>query len=301
MRITLRQLIAFDAVARLGSVSEAARELSLTQSATSMALQELERQLSCELFNRQKKRLTLNEHGRKLQPKARSVLLGASDIEQLSQDTSFSGTLTVGVSNSIGTYLLPDICARFLAAHPHVKIQLDVRPALEIIERVDAMHLDIGFIGAPNHRPTLRTLHWQHDELVIFAAPGHPLVGQKRLSPLDLKDETWCLTPTHSFTRTMLVLPILKHLPSIHVGIEASSPEVIKRLVRAGAGIGCLSRHALADEFGAGVLRELPVAGLDLSFNLSIISRKEIQLSELHEEFIRIAMAAARDSAVRGA
>ncbi|MDY0014344.1 MAG: LysR substrate-binding domain-containing protein [Rhodocyclaceae bacterium] len=295
MRITLRQLMAFDAVARLGSVSEAACEINLTQSATSMALQELERHLDCTLFNRQKRRLILNEHGRKLQPKVRSVLLGASDIEQLSKDRSFSGTLTVGVGTSIGTYLLPDICANFLAIHPHVKIQLDVRPALKIIDRVDALHLDIGFIGAPIQRPSLRTLHWQQDELVIFAAPTHRLAGAMSLSPQDLKDETWCLTPAHSATRTMLVLPILKYLPAIKVGLEANSPEVIKRLVRAGAGIGCLSRRALEDEFKAGVLRELPVEGLDLSRDLSIISRKDIQLSDLHEEFIRIALAATSD------
>src|SRR5690606_10361939 len=109
MNLTLKQLAVFDAIARLGSVSAAANELALTQSAASMALKQLEQSLEAELFLRVRKRLVLSQLGKALQPMARSVLLGAEEIATTVNAHAPAEQLRIGASPTVGDYLLPDL------------------------------------------------------------------------------------------------------------------------------------------------------------------------------------------------
>ena len=81
LRLTLRQLQIFVAVARSGTTTAASAEIALSQSATSSAVNELERLLSLRLFDRAGKRLLLNDNGRALLPRALALLDGAAGIE----------------------------------------------------------------------------------------------------------------------------------------------------------------------------------------------------------------------------
>src|ERR1700754_2593684 len=95
MRVTLKQLLAFDTVARHGSISKAAEEMSLSQSAVSLALKDLEAAISFPLFERRKRTLVLNENGRRFQPKARAVLRHIADLEGATLTAKLSGTLRI--------------------------------------------------------------------------------------------------------------------------------------------------------------------------------------------------------------
>ena len=88
LRLTLRQLQIFVAVARSGSTTAASADIALSQSATSSAVNELERLLSLRLFDRAGKRLLLNDNGRALLPRALALLDGAAGIEQMSRDAA---------------------------------------------------------------------------------------------------------------------------------------------------------------------------------------------------------------------
>ena len=83
MRITIKQIEVFIAVAQVGNVTRAAEGLNITQSATSMALADFENQLGRKLFDRIGKRLQLNDAGRLLLPKALDAIARVADIEQL--------------------------------------------------------------------------------------------------------------------------------------------------------------------------------------------------------------------------
>ncbi len=83
MRITLRQLAVFEAVARSGRVAKAAEQVNLSPPATSMALAELEKQLNARLFERIGNRLQLNSQGNLLLPLATDLLHRVEQIEQV--------------------------------------------------------------------------------------------------------------------------------------------------------------------------------------------------------------------------
>ena len=287
MRITLRQMVVFDAVARLGGVSQAAREIALTQSAVSMALKELERNLGTQLFHRHSKKLVLNDNGKRLQPKIRSALLSVRDVESVARDGGHQGSLSIGASTTVGTYLLPDICADFLLDHPGVEISLTVAKSSDVLDMVDSMALDLGFIESPSMRQTLRTSHWLRDDLVVFCAARHPFAGKRRVKIQELAEATWCLQPIFADVRGVLTRAVLNHVDYIRVAFETGSIEAIKRAVIRGVGIGCQSRTSIQAELDAGILKEVVVDGLDLTRQINIIYRKDIQHGELHAAFLQ--------------
>jgi len=160
MHITLRQLQIFRAVALSGSTTAAADSVALSQSATSGALNELERALGTRLFDRVGKRLILNDSGRGLLPMALAVLDGAKNIEaaQISGDYAGHADLQLFASTTIGNYVLPRMLARFREEVPFSRVQLRIGNTLDV--SVDNIDGDSGIFlqAVEDFKPTASTV-----------------------------------------------------------------------------------------------------------------------------------------------
>jgi len=250
MRLSIRQLEVFLAVAHTTTTAAAGKAVSLSQSAASAALNELERALGTRLFDRVGKRLVLNDSGRALLPQARSVVDGAAAIERgatsRSTDTGFE--LVVGASTTVGDRVMPPLVASFLRERPRARLQLHIGNTREIAEAVAAFELDAGFIEGPAHDPRLTVVRWTGDELVIVAAPDHPLARRRARVPVaDLRDAEWLLREPGSGTREAVEQVLLPHLPHIRSRVQMGSAEAIKLAAAEGLGLACLSQLAVAD------------------------------------------------------
>nr|WP_145552148.1 LysR family transcriptional regulator [Variovorax boronicumulans] len=252
LRLNLRQLEVFVATAHAGSTRGAAGRISRSQSAASAALAELEAAVGVPLFDRVGRRLLLNENGRALLPRASAVLEQAGELQTL-----FAGEhatpLHVAASFTIGEYLLPGLVADWTRAHPKSRVRLRIANTSEVIEAVAGFAVDLGFIEGPQTHPDVVLQPWRSDELVVVAAPTHPLAG-RTASLRQLADATWVLREPESGTRQATDAWLLAHLDRLDVGFELGSTEAIKRLVAAGAGLGCLSRQAVAHALDEGWL-----------------------------------------------
>jgi len=284
MRITLRQLAVFEAIARHGSVSRGAEEVALSQSAASMALKELESGLRMTLFHRSGKQLALNENGRRIQPMVRSLLAQAREIEHHGPPQEMSGVLRVGASTGIGSYLLGATCAAFARQFPLVRLKLQVAYSGEVIRRVESMACDFGLIESPCNRATLNVESLAEEELVVVAAPGHPLTSAARVTPADLRAAAWCLGDIDSYTRQMVTLGLGQG--GLTILLESNSLAAVKSAVLAGMGLGCISRGAVAQELASGALTALRVEGLPLRRTLSLIYPKGIYQGPPETAFI---------------
>ena len=265
LHLTLRQLQIFCAVAVHGSTTAAAEAVSLSQSATSAALSELERLLGLAVFDRVGKRLLLNDNGRSLLPQARGLLDGAAAIEQWArQGESMQGELRIGASTTIGNYLLPGLLARFrdslpAAAREGWQVQVRIANAEAVVREVASFDLDFGLIEGPCHDPELEVLPWLEDELLVVAAPDHPILsGREPVSLAALREATWLLREPGSGTRETVNQLLIPHLHQLKAGIEFGNSEAIKRGVAAGLGVSCLSRSVLGDLVEAGKLVVVP-------------------------------------------
>jgi DNA-binding transcriptional LysR family regulator len=126
MKYSLRQLEVFLATARAETLSHAAQELAMSQSAASDALAGLEQQFDVRLFDRIGKRLQLNETGRSLLPAVEELLVRARELERVLGRKDTAGSLAVGATLSIGNYLAVPIMLRYMHENPGARVTLDV-------------------------------------------------------------------------------------------------------------------------------------------------------------------------------
>jgi DNA-binding transcriptional LysR family regulator len=263
MRYTLRQLEVFLAVARLGSVSRAARELAMSQSAASGSLGDLERQFDVRLFDRIGKRLQPSDLGNTLRARAEAVLDQARDLERGLESPKEAARLRVGATLTIGNYLAVPLMARFMRQHPSAEVTLAVANTEEIARQVANFEIDVGLVEGEVADPDLELAPWRDDELAVFCAPGHPLARKRALTDRDLKAAPWIVRERGSGTRQAFDRAMRGLLPDLRVALTLQNTEAIKRAVEAGLGIGCVSRIALEDSFQRRTLKACRVPHRD--------------------------------------
>ncbi len=264
LHLSLRQLQVFVAVAREGTTAAAADHIALSQSAASAAVNELERVLSLQLFDRVGRRLLPNDNGRALLPRARRMLEGAADIERMARGADQQmQSLRIGASTTLGAHVLPRVLAEFFGQHPqtapHWQSSVAIGNTDDICALVADFALDIGLVEGHPHHPALAVRPWVHDELVLVAAPQ----GAQGLDPREpttlaqLQNAVWLLREAGSGTRETGDRAILAQVHAYRRVIEMGSSEAIKNAAAAGLGIACLSRWVVQDFLQAGRLQEL--------------------------------------------
>lgn len=286
MKYSLRQLEIFVTISRTESVSRAAEALSLSQSATSTALSELERQFDLQLFDRVGKSLRINETGRQLLPRAVELLDRAHEIEALLQGHAGFGYMKIGATLTVGNYLATLLVARFLQEHPESRIQLQVHNTSTIVQQIVNHELDLGLIEGDTHHPDIEVQPWIADELVVFSAPGHQLAKASSISIEQLLQEQWILREKGSGTRETFDRALRNNHSKLNIRLELEHTEAIKRAVESGLGIGCISRLALKDAFRRGSLVPLATPDLNLGRYFYFLWHKQKYQTTGMREFI---------------
>jgi DNA-binding transcriptional LysR family regulator len=287
VRITLRQLEIFRAVALSGTTTGASALVPLSQSATSAAVNELERSLGAKLFDRIGKRLLLNDSGRTLLPAAQSVLDGAHSIEGTFGEMQATRVvdLRACASTTVGAYVLPRVLARY-GSEP-IRLTLKIGNTQEVIAAVSDFDVDIGFIEGPCHEPAMNVIPWLWDELVIVASPDHALAQRTGLvTGRQLAKARWLLREAGSGTREEVEEALRPHLSSVPSALTIGSNEAIKNAVIEGLGISCLSRSVVRDDLSAGRLRILTTRLPPFTRQFTIIHHRKKLLSESLHRFI---------------
>lgn len=288
MKLSLRQLEVFVAIARHQNVSHAAHQLALSQSATSASLTELERQFDAQLFDRIGKRIRLNELGSALLPRAAELIDRARELEALLQAQDAPGELHVGATLTIGNYLGTLIVSDFMQRYPGSKVTLAVENTAHIIARVANFELDLGLIEGRCQHSDIEVMPWGDDALEVFAAPQHPLAKKRRLTPADLAKADWIVREPGSGTRETFDLAVADVLPEVKIKLELSHTEAIKRAVESGLGIGCISRLALHEAFRRGSLVKLKAPFLKMDRKFFILVHKQKYRTTTSRQFIEL-------------
>ena len=286
MRLTLRQLTIFVAVADAGSTSAAGEQIALSQSATSGALKELETVLGAQLFDRIGKRLLLNDSGRAVLARARALLGAAQELENTFGGAEAASTrLRVAASTTIGNYLLPALVASYQRNSPSTAIEVDIGNTRDVAASVARLEVDLGLIEGPCHEPDLRVMPWRDDELVIVCAATHPLRTGGRVPLTALRTARWLQREPGSGTREAVEHALLPHFHHLEGSLQLGSTEAIKQAAAEGMGLACLSACAVQDLVTLGRLVVLQTTLPRLSRRFYLVHHRQKHFSSELKKF----------------
>lgn len=263
--MTLEQLRIFVAVALREHVTLGARDLNLTQSATSAAIAALEARHATKLFDRVGRRIVLTDAGRVFLAEAKAVLARANAAELVLSDLGQlrRGRLLLAASQTIANYWLPKRIHAFRTRYPGVEIELMVGNTTTVAADVRDGSIDLGFIEGDTQETDLVMSRVAEDELVLVAPPDHPWAHRAPERLDGLGSESWILRERGSGTRSIFeaALPAFGLTPdALNVVLELPSNEAVRSAVEAGAGVTVLSRLVVAQAIAAGALVDVPLA-----------------------------------------
>jgi DNA-binding transcriptional LysR family regulator len=266
MALNLHHLRVFAAVADQGGFTRAAESLRLSQPAVSKSVQELERQVGTALVERAGRASRLTEAGIALAARARELFSveAAAEEELRTLRGLEGGTLRVGASTTIATYMLSPLLARFGAEHPSVMLRVVSANTRDIVRRLLERRLDVALVEGPVSHPRIEGVEWRTDALVVVAAPGSPLARRRTVAPAVIAAERMIVRERGSGTREVAERALAAVGVSISGALQLGSTEAIKQAVAAGLGIAIVSRIAAGDQIALGRLVVVPVRGLSL-------------------------------------
>ena len=289
MTITLRQLEIFAAVVETEHVTQASEKLFLTQSAVSMALNELQNQLGGPLFDRKGRRLQLNDRGRFLEPRCKEILTQVKNIETLMGERSDSivGSLEIVASSTIGNYVLPYLISAFKRLHPPAQINMQVCNTRHAMQLIVEGKMDLGFVEGEVNHEQIRAIPWFQDELEVIACPSSEIATNDVFHVRDdMQKCKWIIREKGSGTAQIFKKKLGRHVTELNVVMELGHTEAIKKAVEFGSGISCLSNLTFCREVEQGWLKNLRMEGLDMKRQLHIIHDKNKAMTKLMDEFI---------------
>lgn len=255
------------AVAESGSLTRAATRHGITQPAASLRLRSLERRLGLLLLERSPTGSTLTAAGAAVVDWAQPVLDAATaftrGVDALR--ATHRDQLRVAASLTIADHLVPGWLVTLHAALPGVTAALQVANSDRVAALVRTGDADLGFVEGPTAPKGLRATVVGGDELVVVTAPDHPWARRRRpLTAADLVATPLVLRESGSGTREALERALASYGPAPTASLQLGSTTAIKAAVGAGEGPAVLSRLAVAAELASGVLRAVPVDGVDL-------------------------------------
>jgi LysR family transcriptional regulator, low CO2-responsive transcriptional regulator len=252
-------------VGRRGSISAAAEACRMGQPSATKHLQTLEAAVGERLVERNGRSSQLTDAGRVVAGHATRVL---DTLEGMYEDLralrgAERGTLTLAASTTPGTYVLPSILQCFADRHPGVDVDIAIGPSAWVAEQIALRNVSLGIAGEVELPEGVRCEPFLDDELVAIAAPDQVRLRRGRARAEDLAEQTLLTRERGSSTRAVSerYLARLGYQPAKRW--ELDSNEAIKRSVRAGLGIGFVSKLVVEEEVEHGQLVSFRLEGAE--------------------------------------
>lgn len=278
-------------VVRSGSFSEAAKKMSISQPAVSFQIGKLERELGVRLIDRSQKSITMTDAGKRLFSFAeiaeREQARLRYDIDQIREEVV--GKIIIAASTIPGEVLLLPILSEFKVLHPATSAQVEVSDSLGVISMVKEGDYDIGFCGIAPEGRELDYFKFAEDEIVLIVFQEHPFAKRKEIFLMELEEESLISREESSGTQGSLKsllsgagFDLDKWSPSLILG----TTQAVVSAVEAKMGIAFVSNLAIDKSLALGLVKAVPIKGLNLSRDFYCVYRKERVVSRLLAEFI---------------
>ena len=242
VRVEVRSLEAFIAVAEELHFGRAARRIHMAQSPLSQVIRKLEREIGTPLFDRGNRAVALTAAGHALLPHARKVV---EEVDLGRRATVASagevyGTVAIGFSGVLNHQTLPSLTRAVRARYPHIAFTLVARTVTaQAVDQVRAGNLDLAFVGMPVDPDLVASRLIGVEDMGVVASVDHPLAGSVSVELTDLGDAGFVSMPQNQgsvlWERTVAACVDAGFRPRIVQ--EVSDPYLVLSLVAAGVGV----------------------------------------------------------------
>jgi molybdate transport repressor ModE-like protein len=250
---------------RRGSISAAADACRMGQPSATKHLKTLEGATGEKLVERDRRGSRLTEAGEIVARHAQRVLdtLDGMQAELRALRDAEFGTLTLAASTMPGSYVLPSILECFAERHPRVDVDVVIGSSAWVSERVARREVSLGLAGELDWPAGVVAEPFLEDEVIGIAPPGRLTLRDGRATLAQIAPETLLVREPGSSTRVVADRHLGRAGYRPAKRWELDSNEAIKRSVRAGLGIGFVSRRVVQEELDRAELQEFTLDGID--------------------------------------
>jgi len=195
------------------------------------------------------------------------------------------GRVIIGANEAAVHSLLPAI-ARFTAAHPRVAIDVRRVPSRQIAAALLDRSLDFGVLTFQPADRGIQTVPLGVDEIVLLAAPRHPMARRRRVTLEEVGREVVIAHNDPSPTRDRVLRAYERRRTALNIQISLPSLDGIKRAVEMGIGVALLPRRCALTEIARGHLAAIKVAELGATRQVRLVFRKAGERSRAAEAFL---------------
>lgn len=287
----IRQIITFVKIVQLESFSKAAENLGYTQSAVTIQIRNLEKELNTRLFDRFGKRVALTAQGHQFLTYAYNILNEVNKAKiSLNDETELRNPLYVGTIESLCFSKLPPVLCYFRDHHPKVAIRVTVASPEELIEQMEHGKLDLIYIlDRPRYNNNWHKAMEIREDVVFVSSPSFPLAGKRHLKLEELLEQPFFLTEKNANYRQALDSYLASREIILSPFLEISYVEFIIRMIEENRGISFLPRFSVQKNAEKGTLAILDVEDFHTTMYRQIFYHKDKWKTKEMEEFIRLA------------
>jgi DNA-binding transcriptional LysR family regulator len=259
MRFDLIDLKLFCEVADAGSITRGAERSATALAAASTRIRNMEEALGAPLLTRSRQGVALTPAGRTLLKHARAML--AQNARMREDLAAFAGGLSGEIrllanTNALAEFL-PEALSSFLAAHPHVSVDLEERLSDEIVGLVAEGVADVGIVAGTVEMGALETYPFRSDRFVVVTAADHPLAAKSRVSFAEVLACEFVGLERSSSLQRFLAGKAAREGQPLRLRVQLRSFDGVCRMVECGVGIGVVpqtSAHRAARTMDLGVV-----------------------------------------------
>jgi DNA-binding transcriptional LysR family regulator len=292
MSLNLHLLRLFATVARTGSFSRAADTLHISQPAISKGVRDFELQVGCRLLDRTPKGVRPTREGQALARHAEALFAveRAAEDELLSLRSLDSGSLRIGASTTIATYMISEYLGTFHRSYPGIDLHLVIANTRDIADLLLAHDIEIALVEGPVEGEEVESRPWRTDVMSLIVDPQHRFADvESGIDGAALSDEILIVREPGSGTREVVAQALAARGIEPKQTLEIGSTEAIKQAVAAGLGVAIVSSATISDQIKLGRLKVVPMRDIAIErtlWQLKVPGRIEIPAATAFERII---------------
>ncbi len=280
--MTIRDLEIFVEVVRTKNMSEAAKNLSISQPTVSHAISQIEREYSVTLFDRISKRLYITDVGLKLYHFSIDLIEKFDDIIIFLQSSSKKYDLNLGLSAHFSSDFLLNTIFEYEKNHKDFKIKTSVKSKNQIIKETLTGFVNLGIIEGDVFEDGCECLKLYEDNLSLIVNKNHRLANLKEVSLKDINGECFVLGELDDDDKKNLLRILKEHKVFIDLKFTCQNNDMVMNIVRSGEAVTFGSKIL----YNSKDLCALPLKGIELKRSYNLIFKRDKKITPALQEFI---------------